>query len=127
MNYSSFANGLKTIIKGIKNLGLKVMINGGAEFLDDMNDEGDPIFADIWAYHQEEVFTLIEDYDNDIFVSQEVEDSNYYKEVASMMKNKGKEIFLLEYTKEQSKINQIKTFCESKNYHYYISDNVDLI
>ena len=126
LNYESFALGLKNIIKGVSNLGLKVMINGGSEFLDDMNDNNDNIFNSVWGYHQEEVFSLIEDYDKNIFGKQDEEDSSYYKEVASFMKKKGKEIFFLEYTKDNNLISQIKSYCESKNYHYYVSSTINL-
>ena len=125
-NYSGFATGIKNIIKGVTNLGLKVMINGGSEFLDDMNDQNDGIFSSIWAYHQEEVFSLITDYEEDEFGTQEQEDSEYYQEIASIMKNKGKEVFFLEYTKDNNLINKIKDYCESKKYYYYIASTVNL-
>ena len=126
LNYQSFALGLKNIIKGVADLGLKVMINGGSEFLDDMNDKNDNIFNSIWGYHQEEVFSLIEDYDENIFGKQDEEDSSYYKEVAAFMKKKGKEIFFLEYTKDNNLISEIKSYCEAKNYHYYVASNINL-
>ena len=125
-NYVSFANGIKNIIKGVANLGLKVMINGGSEFLDDMNDQEDGIFSSIWAYHQEEVFSLITDYENDKFGKQVKDDTEYYQDIAKIMKNKGKEVFFLEYTKDNTLINEIKSYCESKKYHYYIASKVNL-
>lgn len=125
-NYSSFATGIKNIIKGVANLGLKVMINGGSEFLDDMNDQNDGIFSSIWAYHQEEVFSLITDYEEDEFGTQEQEDSEYYQKIANIMKNKGKEVFFLEYTKDDNLIKKIKDYCESKNYYYFIASKVNL-
>lgn len=126
MNYSSFASGLKNIIKGVSNLGLKIMMNGGSEFLDDMNDQEDNIFDYIWAYHQEEVFSLIDDYENDVFTAQDKEDKEYYQEIAKIMKSKGKEVFFLEYSKDQSLIEKIINYCNSKEYHCYISSNVNL-
>ena len=126
LNYQSYALGLKNIIKGVADLGLKVMINGGSEFLDDMNDKNDNIFDSIWGYHQEEVFSLIINYDENIFGKQDEEDSSYYKEVAAFMKKKGKEIFFLEYTKDNHLISEIKNYCEAKNYHYYVASNINL-
>ncbi len=126
LNYSSYASGLKNIIKGVSDLGLKVMINGGSEFLDDMNDKNDDIFDSIWGYHQEEVFSLIEDYDKNIFGKQTAEDSEYYKEIASMMANKGKNMFLLEYTKDENLAQTIKQYCEINHYHFYIAKSIEL-
>ena len=127
LSKSGYANGLKNIIKGVSNLGLKVMINGGAEFLDDMNDAGDDIFDYIWGYHQEEVFSLIEDYDNNIFGTQDSEDSRYYKEILEMMGRKNKNLFMLEYTTNQTLKDQIKMYCEIQHVHFYIASDIDLI
>lgn len=126
LNSSAYAAALKNIIKGVSDLGLKVMLNGGAEFLDDMNDQNDNIFNSIWGYHQEEVFSLIKDYDNNVFGVQESEDSSYYKEILTLMKNKNKNLFILEYTTNANLKNQIKTYCNQNHIHFYITDDIDL-
>ena len=125
-DFTAFAIGLKNIIKGVSELGLKVMINGGSEFLDDMNDSNDSIFDSIWAYHQEEVFSLITDYEHNGFGRQTDEDKDYYQEIASMMKKRNKEVFLLEYTINTDLKKEIISYCNSHSYHYYIATNVDL-
>ena len=125
-DYSAFATGLKNIIKGVSDLGLKVMINGGSEFLDDMNDQESDVFNYIWGYHQEEVFSLITDYEKNTFSTQNKDDQDYYQEIAALMKEKGKEVFLLEYTTSESLKKTIQDYCEQKQYHYYISNDVDL-
>lgn len=125
-DYSAFAIGLKNIIKGISDLGLKVMINGGAEFLDDMNTKEDNLFDSIWAYHQEEVFSLITNYEHNSFGKQNKEDREFYQNIATMMKQKGKEIFFLEYTTDNSLKQEISSYCESHEYHYYFASDIDL-
>ena len=102
------------------------MINGGSEFLDDMNDKNNEIFDSIWGYHQEEVFSLIKDYDKNIFGKQIEEDTNYYLEIAKIMKEKNKNIFFLEYTKDETLKETIKQACEINNYHFYIASNINL-
>ena len=126
MNYSAFGIALKNIISRVNAIGLKVMVNGGAEYFDDINDQGDNVFDSLWAYHQEEVFTLIEDYDENVFVSQSNEDSAYYQQIASMMKNKGKEVFFLEYSNDDGMKEIIKNYCDLNGYHYFISSTVEL-
>lgn len=126
LNYSAFEQGIKKIIEGITDLGLFVMINGGAEYLEDIKDDEDDAIGRIWGYHQEEVFSLITDYENNGFGKQTTEDSDYYKEIAAMMKSLGKEVFLLEYTTDNQLIDCIKSHCDALGYHYYISNNVDL-
>ena len=126
-DYASFGDSIKSIISRINEAGVKVMINGGAEYLDDMNDQDDNVFDSIWAYHQEEVFSLISDYDKNVFSTQSNEDKEYYQEIASMMKEKGKEVFFLEYTTDDSLKETIKNYCDPKAYHYYISSTVELL
>ena len=126
LNYSAFEQGIKKIIEGITDLGLFVMINGGAEYLEDIKDDEDDAIGRIWGYHQEEVFSLITDYENNGFGKQTTEDSDYYKEIAAMMKSLGKEVFLLEYTTDTQLIDCVKSHCDALGYHYYISNNVDL-
>ena len=126
LNYSAFEQGIKKIIEGITDLGLFVMINGGAEYLEDIKDDEDDAIGRIWGYHQEEVFSLITDYENNGFGKQTTENSDYYKEIAAMMKSLGKEVFLLEYTTDTQLIDCIKSHCDALGYHYYISNNVDL-
>ena len=119
---SAIAAGLKSIINGVKNLGLKVMVNGGAEFFDDFED----IRSSVWGYHQEEVFSLILDYKKDKFGKQAKDDKEYYQSIADTMKKKGCEVFFLEYTKDTNLIKEIETYCKSKNYRYYVSSTVGL-
>ena len=126
LNFNAYAAGIKNIIKGVTDLGLYVMMNGGAEFLDDIKDQEDDAIGLIWAYHQEEVFSRITDYEHNGFAKQTSQDSDYYKEIAAMMKERGKEVFLLEYTTDSSLIETITSFCNEKEYHYYISSDVDL-
>lgn len=127
LNYSEFGSAIKSMISRINETGLKVMINGGAEYLDDMVDQDDNVFESIWAYHQEEVFSLITDYGLSTFGEQEKEEREYYQEISKMMKDKGKEVFFLEYTTDNSLKDTIKSYCNSKEYHYYISSTVDLL
>ena len=126
LNYTAYATGLKNIIKGISELGLFVMINGGAEFLDDMLDQEDDIFDYFWAYHQEEVFTLITDYEHNIFGTQNKEDQEYYLEIAAKMKQKEKDVFFLEYTTDTTLRGTVSVYCDTHRYHYYLATDVDL-
>ena len=127
MNYQAFGGAIKNIITRVSALGLNVLVNGGAEYFDDMNDIDDNVFDSVWAYHQEEVFSLIEDYSENVFTTQSDEDKTYYQEIASIFKAKGKQVFLLEYTTDNSLKETIKNYCDSNGYHYYVSGTVDLL
>ena len=127
LDYSEFGSSIKSIISRINEAGVKVMVNGGAEYFDDMNDQGDNVFDSVWAYHQEEVFSLIKDYEHNTFGEQSKDDKEYYQEISAMMKEKGKEVFYLEYTTDDSLKETIKNYCDPNQYHYYISSTVELI
>ena len=127
LDYLAFGSAIKSIISRINDAGVKVMVNGGAEYFDDMNDQNDNVFDSVWAYHQEEVFSLIKNYDHNTFGEQVKEDREYYQEIASMIKEKGKEVFFLEYTTDDSLKETIKNYCDPKAYHYYISSTVELL
>ena len=127
LNYQAFGSAIKNIITRVSALGLNVLVNGGAEYFDDMNDVDDNVFDSVWAYHQEEIFSLIEDYDENVFTTQNEEDKTYYQEIASIFKAKGKKVFFLEYTTDNSLKETIKNYCDSNGYHYYVSSTVDLL
>lgn len=126
MDKQGCATALKNIITGLNNSGLKVMVNGGSEFLDDMFDLNDKIISEIHAYHQEEVFSLIENYEENIFGQQCLEDKVYYQEISQKMKAKNAQIFYLEYTKDSSLISSIDEYCKNNGYSYYVSSTVNL-
>ena len=126
-NFNNFKNGIRNILKGVHDLGLKVLMNGGAELIDDLRNANDAIFNYIDIYHQEEVFSLIDDYEEDIFTTQISEDKLYYQDIALVMKSKGKKIYFLEYTVDNNLKNQIQQYCDSNSYYCYISTKVDLI
>ena len=127
LDYPGFGAAIKSMISRINEAGVKVMVNGGAEYFDDMNDQNDDVFDSVWAYHQEEVFSLIKDYEHNVFGEQVKEDREYYQEISSIMKEKGKEVFYLEYTTDDSLKEVVKSYCDAKQYHYYISSTVELI
>ena len=123
---AEFYSGIKKIIQGVAAHGLKVVINGGSEFLEEAIENNDNVTRSIYAYHQEEVFTVILDYDNDVFGEQDKEDSEYYQEVIKAADNAGMKIFLLEYTTDEMLIEKTAEYCEAHGYYYYCSPHVAL-
>lgn len=62
----------------------------------------------------------------DIFGKQDEETSSYYKSIISFMKSHS-EILLIEYTKDDSLVSQVKNYCKTNNCYYYVSASVNLI
>lgn len=77
---------------------------------------------------QEEVFTLISDYDGKgKFKSQSKSQSNEYKEHMQRLLAHGLSAWLLEYSKSASKTKEIKEYCTKyKLTGYYVSSDVNL-
>ena len=90
-----------------------------------LNEEQDSLLDKIDVYAQETVFSSIIDYDKDIFGKQNKEDQDYLFNVISFMKKKA-DILLIEYTKDDSLIKEIASYCSKNNFYYYISSKVNL-
>ena len=90
-----------------------------------MNEEKNSSLSKIDWYAQECVFSKIIDYEKDTLGKQDKEEHDYYVEMIDMMKKYSKAL-MIEYTKDNNLIQQIKEFAASKNISYYISDNIYL-
>ena len=104
---------------------MKLIINSGTDFLERINEENTQMLDKISCYCQECVFSNIVDYDDDVFSFQDQEIHEYYLDIIDMMKSHS-EILLLEYTIDETLINDIESFCSFNKFHYYISSSVDL-
>ena len=117
--------GCKSILNRLSALNLSLMINSGTDFLERLNEEQDSLLDKIDVYAQETVFSSIIDYDKDIFGKQNKEEQDYLFNVISFMKKKAN-ILLIEYTKDDSLIKEIASYCSKNNFYYYISSKVNL-
>lgn len=117
--------GCVSILNKLSETGLKLIINSGTDFLERTNEEKPTMLDKIDIYAQECVFSSIVDYEKDVFGKQDDEISSYYKSIINLMRPHSKILFI-EYTKDESLIEEIKNFCNSNNYYYYISSSVNL-
>ena len=125
----TFKEGIYTgcfnILSTLSTLNLKLIINSGTDFLERLNDELPSMLDKINCYTQECLYSKIDDYQNNIFSNQDKETQDYYKSVISFMKTSS-DILLLEYTVDESLIKQIKDYCDTNGFYYYISDKINL-
>lgn len=76
---------------------------------------------------QEEVFSVITDYDANKFGTQDSAESERYQQHLIRLRKNGVQTFLLEYTRSNTLKLRIKAFCTEKDMTgYYISDDKDL-
>ena len=117
---------IKAVLKQIKAVGGYLMINGGSEFLDDSLDKKQDI-SYVNGYTQEEVFSLITNYDGKgKFGKQKSADSKYYKNMILRCEKQKVNGFCLEYTRDETLKNTIKVWCKKNGVDYYISTDVNL-
>ena len=117
--------GCKAILNDLGSKDLKLIINSGAEFLLQLNKDHIRFDDKIDVYAQECVFTKIINYKFDDFDSQDEEEKQYYQHFINLFKD-NLDILLIEYTDYEQMVEEIKNYCLSNNFYYYISDNVDL-
>ena len=117
--------GCYQILENLSKTGLKLLINSGTDFLERLDKENDSLINEIDWYAQECVFSNIKNYQRNIFTRQNKEDREYYQSIINIMK-KHSNILLIEYTRNKTIINDVKSYCKENNCHYFITDNVEL-
>lgn len=127
---SEMCNAITSVLKSIKALGGYVMINGGSEYVSKLmdSDKNHKAITFIDGITQEEVISLIKDYDGKgKFGKQTSEMNKWYESYMIRLLRHGIQAFLLEYTTDASVKKKIIDFCQKNNMSgYYISGDVDL-
>ncbi|MCR5249921.1 MAG: endo alpha-1,4 polygalactosaminidase [Lachnospiraceae bacterium] len=118
-------DGLAEILTGLRQLRDTVIINGGDTFLDAYCEKGGDWKDVISGINQESVFTKIL-WDEGEFTEASEEDREYFCDYLERYASKGADIYLLEYTADESLREEIRAFCASHAYRCYISDSLEL-
>ena len=118
-------NGCHKILENLSRSGLSLLINSGTMFLERLNTEKDSLIDEVDWYAQETVFSSIVDYDNDIFGKQDKEEQDYCFSMIKMMRPHSN-VLLIEYTKDNDLVREIKEYANANKVHYYISSRVNL-
>ena len=125
INKEDIYQGCLKMLNDLSSIGMKLMINSGTDFLDRMHSENRPELYKINVYAQECVFSKIDDYENNVFSKQNSWGKDYYLSIVHFMRYIG-DVLFIEYTKDATLKKEIKEYCDELNYHYYISENVEL-
>ena len=119
-------NGIVRILTEINDDDTYILVNGGDTFVWKYEETGD--ISDIMdGVNQESVFSTIEDYDNDIFDTQDEGDHEGYMEYVEMVGEYGLGVYLLEYSVDTDLIAQIDAYCAEHGFSYYVSDSIKLL
>ncbi len=122
----SIFGGLVSIVSGLGQYGLPIIINGGDKFVTKLFEKGGPAAKLVTGVNQETVFTSI-DFENETFGTQSDEDRDYYCEYLEMCKKHGLKVYLTEYASVPGDVEQpIADYCEENGFTYYISPSLEL-
>lgn len=116
--------GLVEILKGLKENGSKIIINGGDVFVSRvLYEASDTQIFD--AVNQETVFTSI-NFSEKTYGRSSDESREYFCEYLKKVKDSGKEVYLLEYSPDFFTKMEIKKYCEENDMKYFISPDLSL-
>ena len=117
--------GTAAILKGLKDTGAYVSINGGDRFVTEYADRYGTLDGVMDAVNQETVFSKIE-WDKGTFSSNPKDEREYFQSYAELVAGYGKDVYLLEYTTDKKLIGKISDYCDEKGYIYFAADDFEL-
>ena len=121
----SIFEGLAAILQNIMTLKKAVIINGGDTYVTEYRERYGAVDHIMTGVNQESVWSGI-DFDKGTFNEQTRETREYYSKYLEACKADGMEVYLLEYTTDEKLIQKIKKYCKEKNFHFYISNSLEL-
>ena len=121
----SIFEGLTAILQNIMTLKKAVIINGGDTYVTEYRERYGDVDHIMTGVNQESVWSGI-DFDKGTFNEQTRETREYYSKYLEACKADGMEVYLLEYTTDEKLIQKIKKYCKEKNFHFYISNSLEL-
>ena len=119
-------NGVTDILKGFKNYGTYVIINGGDTYVQEYAERNNSIDEIMDAVNQETVYSAI-NWDDESFGKNSSSERKYFQKYCELVSRYGKDVYLLEYTTSSSLIKSIKKYCDEKGFTYYASSTLDLL
>lgn len=121
----SIFEGLTAILQNIMTLKKAVIINGGDTYVTKYRERYGAVDHIMTGVNQESVWSGI-DFDKGTFNEQTRKTREYYSKYLEACKADGMEVYLLEYTTDEKLIQKIKKYCKEKNFHFYISNSLEL-
>ena len=116
--------GLKTILTGLKQYSLPLILNGGDTFVQKSIEDGSALSL-FDGVNQECVFTKI-DFTKPSYLSQDKETKAYYEEYLEKAKTAGLSVYLTEYQANSSLSKEIDRYCKEKGFLWYNAESLEL-
>ena len=116
--------GLKTILTGLKQYSLPLILNGGDTFVQKSIEDGSALSL-FDGVNQECVFTKI-DFTKPSYLSQDKETKAYYEEYLEKAKTAGLSVYLTEYRADSVLSQEIKQYCKENGFLWYNAESLEL-
>lgn len=121
----SIFEGLTAILQNIMTFDKAVIINGGDTYVTEYRERYGAIDHIMTGVNQESVWSAI-DFDKGTFYEQTKETRDYYCKYLEACQADGMDVYLLEYTTDKKLIQKIKKYCNKHNFHFYVSNSLEL-
>ncbi len=118
-------NGLVSILKKLVSYEKAVIINGGDYFADAYYENNGSVHEVFTGINQEGVFSTI-DFDRNQLVETTQEEHEYFTNYIEKYGALGMDIYLLEYTKDEKVIEEIRKYCAREGFSFFVSDSKEL-
>lgn len=121
----SIFEGLTAILQDIMTFDKAVIINGGDTYVTEYRERYGAIDHIMTGVNQESVWSAI-DFDKGTFYEQTKETRDYYCKYLEACQADGMDVYLLEYTTDKKLIQKIKKYCNEHDFHFYVSNSLEL-
>lgn len=121
----SIFEGLTAILQNIMTFDKAVIINGGDTYVTEYRERYGAIDHIMTGVNQESVWSAI-DFDKGTFFEQTKETRDYYCNYLEACQADGMDVYLLEYTTDKKLIQKIKKYCNEHDFHFYVSNSLEL-
>ena len=109
--------GLVTILKGLRQYKMEILINGGDTFVERLMGDEPDVFDGV---NQECIFTSI-NFNLNKYEEQSSKETTYFLEYLKKVKKYNKKVYLLEYGANAAVEKKIKDYCKANQFNYFIS------
>ena len=114
------------ILKAFKDYGFYVSINGGDVYVTECIKKYKDPKEYFDAVNHETVFSRIIWEEEDCFDRQSKKERKYFQRYLSNVKSHGLDVYLLEYTKDEELVEEIRDYCDEMGYVFYVSETLNL-
>ena len=113
--------GLYTILKGLNEYNCKIIINGGYEFINKLDD-----YSLLYGVNQESVLLSV-DYDNNTSSMKDESEYAYILDYLNKCKENNLEVFTIEYAFNNNEvIDKVEKINEENGWHLYVAEDLSL-